>query len=362
MRLLVFTLTLLFCLQCKPRANPVSSLVALEQGPVSTEISFIGRIRSEKTTLVRAPIDAQLVKLHRGLGSAVAAGDLIATIEQPKDESRVTGVIQDKGHIEQIRLRRTQAQVRLATVKKELEKLGRLLKSGSIAANEIETAQVNQQMIIKEIESLDAEEKTIHETLSVRKVTSQNATRELSATGSGTITQLWIAEDQITTGMSIVKDTVIAIIEEPGQYVLKGEVVEADYVRMKIGQKVDISLIHGQSESVAGLIKSIAPMAHQDQYGIGRFDVTAAFSGGTVLRTGLEARGKITLQHKDKTARLPRSAVRQIGAEYRVSFPGKEGTQFKTVKVGLIGDQHIEIAGGLEPGQRVYLSYVEPNP
>ena len=100
MRLAVFALTLLFCVQCKPKAKPVSDLVALEQGAVSTEISFIGRIRSEKTTLVRAPIDAQLVKLHRGLGSVVAAGDLIATIEQPKDESRVTGVIQDKGRID----------------------------------------------------------------------------------------------------------------------------------------------------------------------------------------------------------------------------------------------------------------------
>ena len=131
---------------------------------------------------------------------------------------------------------------------------------------------------------------------------------------------------------------------------------------MKIGQKVDISLVHGQGESIPGQIKSISPLSHQDQFGIGRFNVTATFSGGSSLKTGLEARGKITLQRKEKVARVPRSAVRQLGAEYRVSMPGKDGTQFKIVKVGLVGDQHIEIAGGLEPGQKVYLSYVEPNP
>ena len=363
MRLFLTLVLFLFAIQCTQKAKPISELVSIEQGPVVREIGFIGRIRSERTSLVRAPIDAQLVKLNVGLGSTVAAGDAIAVIEQPKDDSRVTGAIQDKGRIEQLRLRKNQAQVRLESAQKEVSRLARLVQSGSIASNEYETAQVNQQMLVKEIESIDAEEKTIVDTVSARKVISRNATRTLYAAGSGTVTQLWTMEDNITAGMTIAKDTVIATIEQSGQYVLKGEVVEADYIRMKLGQAVEVSLVHGTNESAVGSIKSISPMARQDQFGIGRFDVTASFGTGiSAVKTGLEARGRITLAKKEKAHRLPRSAIRQYGNEYRVSIPGQTGALFKAIKVGLVGDQFIEVTEGLDANQKVYKSYVEPSP
>lgn len=357
----VLVLVFLVTVQCTKQTKPVSEMAAVEIGEVTQQITFLGRIRSEKTSLVRAPIDAQLVKLHKSLGAVVKAGEDIAIIEQPKDENRLTGVIQEKGRMAQLEVRRNQINVRLDSSDKEIKRLERLLSSGSIASTEYESAQVAHQLIVKELESISAEEKTITETLNVKSVTNKNATRTLQAVSGGTIVQLWTSEDNITPGMTIAKDTIIATIEEPGQYVLKGEVVEADFIRMRIGQPVAITLVHGGSKDVLkGSIKSISPMARQDQFGVGRFDVTANFAAAqNNLRTGLEAKGIIVLHKKDKVRRLPRSAVRQFGQEYRVSFPGEKGPMSKVVTVGLVGDQFIELTGGAEPNEQVYQSYVE---
>jgi hypothetical protein len=358
--LLIF-LCILFS-SCARHNKPVSELIAVEQGEVIRQIAFVGRIRSEKTSLIRAPIDSQLVQLYKSLGSSVTIGDLVAVIEQPKDDTHVTNIIQDQGRLNQIKLKQSQAVAQIATAKKEFERMSRLLASGSIASGEHEAAKTALSSAQKDLESLKAEEQTIVQSLQVKQKTQKNSTRNLHAEAAGTITQLWTSEDNITPGMTIPKDTIIAMIEQAGQYVLKGEVVESDYVRLKIGQPVIISLVFNPNLLLKGTIKSISPFAREDQFGIGRFDVTAAFTGGTGdLKTGLEARGQVVLERKVATMRLPRSAVKVSGNEYLVSLPGKEGTVVRGVVPGLVGDQFLEIISGVEPGQKVYQAYVEPN-
>lgn len=150
-------LSALAIVHCTRQARPVADLIAPERGDVIQEISFIGRIRSERSSLVRAPIEGQLVKLNKSVGSAVSENEEIAVLELPKDEGRITRVIEEEGRLAQLQLRKSQAQVRLESAKREADRLERLVQTGSIAVSELEAAQVSRQLIAKEIEGLDSD-------------------------------------------------------------------------------------------------------------------------------------------------------------------------------------------------------------
>ena len=101
-------------------------------------------------------------------------------------------------------------------------------------------------------------------------------------------------------------------------------------------------------------------MARQDNFGVGRFDILASFaSQSDVLRSGLEARGEVVLEKRDRVLRVPRSALREVDKHFFVSLPGKNGPQRALVGIGLVGDEFVEIVSGLQANHRVYEAYVD---
>jgi multidrug efflux pump subunit AcrA (membrane-fusion protein) len=353
----------LIVLGCERPEAPASPTIRPERGDVWVRINISGRIRSERSSILRAPIDAQLVSVFKTVGSQVREGEPLISIEQPSDESKLTGMVQAEGLANQLKLQIEQAKVKIASLEREMNSTSRLLQSGSVAPAEYERVKTAYDLALKEKQTLEHDEQVARKTVKIKLQSSNNKARTLTAPSSGTLTALWMPEESITKGMSITKDTILATIEEPGHFILRGEVPEADYLRLKIGQAVAVNLVHGNARSWSGVIKSISPVPKQDQMGIGRFEISIAFKGNqSDLRSGLEAHGAVTLSEKRGVLRLPRSAVRPLDGRYFVSVPGPKGSVHKEIRVGLVGDQFLEVTAGVDANTVVYQAYVRPNP
>lgn len=353
----------LLMIGCERHEVPASPTIRPERGDVSVRINIAGRIRSERSSILRAPIDAQLIKVFKTLGSPVVEGEPLISIAQPSDESKLTGMVQAEGLASQLKLQIEQAKVKIASLEREMASTSRLLSSGSVAPAEYERVKTAHALAVQEKQSLEHEEQVARKTVKIKMQSSNDKPRILTAPSSGTLTSLWLPEESITMGMSITKDTILATIDEPGHFILRGEVPEADYLRLKIGQAVAVNLVHGNSRSWAGVIKSISPVPKQDQMGIGRFEISIAFKGNqSDLRSGLEAHGSVTLSEKRGVLRLPRAAVRPLDGRYFISVPGPKGSVHKEIRVGLVGDQYLEVIGGVDQNSVVYQAYVRPNP
>ncbi len=355
----IFSLLVLFC-GCHKTETPTSPIISPVVGEVTSKVLMQGRIRAENSVLVRAPVEAQLVKLYKSLGDSVDVGEPIVAIVQPNDESKVTGLIQAKGNVQQLQLQKERLRVKLQNAKREFESMKRLGKTGSVSKGEIETAKVARDLLVKEMAALEADAKTAQGTMEAKRKSNDDRNRTLTSPAKGVITQLWTAVENITPGMTIAKDTVIVAVEEQGQFQFKGDVVEADYLKLKVGSGASVALVHDPAKQWPGSVKSISPLPKQDASGIGRFDIVISIQGKQeALKSGLEARAEVPLSKIENVLRLPRSAVKEQDGHHWVSQPGDGAPVMTEVKIGAVGDQYIEIRSGLEASSKVYQAYVK---
>ena len=351
---------LLLLSSCNNTKSFNAEVYTVSKGDVSQKILFSGRIKAENSILIRAPIDSQLVKLYKTLGSKIKKGEVLATITEPKNNNRLNQIIEKEGDLKQTRLKMSQLKFKIKARKQEINQMSRLLASGSISKSEKDKAQIDYDIEMKELDILKSRELTLINSINLVKKTQKNSSRTLTSPIKGTITSLWAPEDKITVGISIPRDTIIAVIEEPGRYILKGDITEPDFVRMSIGQPVNINLAYLTQEPWQGTIKSLYTLGEKNNYGIGRFNVNAVFtSTHENIRSGLEGRAKITIQELKNQLRVPRSAVEKLDDLYFVSLPSKEGPKRHRIQVGLVGDEYIAVTSGLIAGNKIYTTYLQ---
>lgn len=349
-----------FVLSCTSETKSDFEIFRVERGEVSEQISFTGRIRAENSFLVRAPIDGHLMSLNKSIGSRVERGDVLATIVEPKNNSRASDLIEKEGQLRQLSVKQSQLELKIKRGKEELQTMERLLTTGSISSSEKRSSQMAQELEFKELELLKTQQNTLKQAIALLKTNQLDSSKILTSPVTGTVTELWVPEDKITPGMSITKDTVLLLVEEMGRYILKGDVMEPDYIRMQIGQGVDISLAHLQNRKWKGKIKSLAPISERDAFGIGRFQVNVIFSAPEKsIRTGLEGMGSFYIKKLPDQLRVPRSSVYFDRENYFVTLPHQKGVERRRIAVTYVGDEYVAVGSGLNQGDVVYKSFVD---
>lgn len=129
---------------------------------------------------------------------------------------------------------------------------------------------------------------------------------------------------------------------------LEAEVAEAELPRLKVGQKVAVTLV-GSSAAVAGSVRLISPeVDRQSRLGKARISLGGAAS----IAIGSFARGVIEVGRTTSVS-LPLSAITYMrgGATAQIIEDGKVVT--RKVSLGLTGGGRVEIVSGIAEGETV---------
>jgi HlyD family secretion protein len=172
----------------------------------------------------------------------------------------------------------------------------------------------------------------------------RKARTEIKAPADGVISRRSI---RIGGVASMQQDAMFRIIED-GDIELLAEVTEGDLPRLKIGQKVTIS-IAGSRDGIEGSIRLIAPEVNNlTRLGT----VRVAIPKGSRVAMGSFGRGIVEVARTNGVS-LPMTAVtfRRSDAIAQVVRDGK--VEVRTVKTGLIGLGMVEIVEGVKDGEQV---------
>ncbi|MEV5414078.1 efflux RND transporter periplasmic adaptor subunit [Thermopolyspora sp. NPDC052614] len=137
---------------------------------------------------------------------------------------------------------------------------------------------------------------------------------------------------------------------------IKAMVTQSDVEKLKVGQRATVTLATRAGERYAGRVTHIDPVATTSgdlvQYG-----VLIAFSRRPPdLLLGQNATITVTVEESDDAVLIPAQAVRsQSDGTAVVTVETGGGTAQRTVKVGVRGDQYVEVLDGLREGDRVVL-------
>lgn len=140
---------------------------------------------------------------------------------------------------------------------------------------------------------------------------------------------------------------------------------QVDVARVKVGQKATVTLDAFRDQPIEGLVSSIAAAAHTDTAkGIEVFTVKIEVDPSQSkleIKPGMTAEVKIHVGTWPQVVKVPLETVfEEDGKSYIYVVkddPKKPGAKIKekqAITIGHRGTSEVEIAQGLEPGQKIY--------
>lgn len=150
----------------------------------------------------------------------------------------------------------------------------------------------------------------------------------------------------VKEGTLINPQTPLAIIGEKNTYLLELDVDENDMVRVKLGQKLAVTMDSYKGKAFEAIVDKIYPIMDERSR---TFKIEAHFTDPPVkLYPNLTAEANIIIQTKQEALTIPKSYL--VDNEYVLV----NGDEKRKVKIGLSDYQNVEILDGLTPTETIY--------
>ncbi len=148
----------------------------------------------------------------------------------------------------------------------------------------------------------------------------------------------------------------IAIVIDPDQLLFEADVDEADVVRVRRGEHVEIALDAYPGRTFNGTVRRVGVTIVETEEGGTAYPATIGFARKDIagLREGMNGEADITVQTVDDVLAVPASAiVEQAGASYVFVVQSDQTVKRVGIRTGRTFDGTVEITSGVSPGDRV---------
>jgi HlyD family secretion protein len=213
-----------------------------------------------------------------------------------------------------------------------------------------------------DIQAAQADVSKAQAEVSNRKVQLNDAT--IYAPRAGVILQKYVEEGTIiTSAVSLSSDgTKIVQLGDVGRLFIDVSVDESDIGKIRLGQKVTITLDAVPDVKPEGRVVRIDPQAVNDR------DVTTVHVRVEIqrpdpaIKPGMNATCQFILRDVHGVLVVPSDAVKEGkggGNTVRV-LSGDNKVETRAVQVGVVGSEKTEIKGGLKAGDKIVLGVIQP--
>ncbi len=282
--------------------------------------------------IVSSPVPGRVAQVVVEEGDHVAAGALLAVIEDP---ALGAGSLEAKAAVEN-------AQAQRAAADQEVARQERLVNAGIGARKDLDDARAKQAAAMAELAAASAR---------AGLAGAQLARREIRAPRAGVVLHLQRKVGESVDGTAA---TPIAEIADLSVLELHAQAPPAALRPLREGMAATVRVM-GSEAPVAGTLVRVAPAVDPTTM-LGLVRVALATSEG--VKVGTAATGQISIAQRPGI-RVPASALRRsmVGEDEVVVCEG--GTaHVRTVAIGKRGDQGTEIKDGLKAGEQVVVDHV----
>jgi RND family efflux transporter MFP subunit len=298
-------------LTAAPTDEPVTVPVArVEPREIPALVELSGTVQAAERAAISAKISGVVSRVAVSLGSTVAAGEVLVTLEAGEITARLR-----------------QAEAQLAQAKRHLERDRGLLAKNAATPETVRTR----------ADQFAIAQATLQEARSMLAYTT------ITAPFAGVI----IAK-QVNAGDLATPGTVLLEMEDNRRLQVRTALPESLIVRVRMGDQLSV-LVPAAGVEVAAAVAEIGPAADP---GSRSTAITLDLPAGADLRSGQFAR--VRVPGAAATALLvPESAVVPSGQMDRVFVIEGDTARLRLVRTGLRRDGLVEILAGLDPGETV---------
>ena len=286
--------------------------------------------------IVSSPIAGRVGQVNVEEGDHVAAGALLAVIEDP---ALPAGSLEAKAGV-------AAAQAAKASAELELARQQRLVDAGIGARKDLDDARAKAAAAAAELDAANARSGL---------ATSQLARRELRAPRAGTVLHLWKRVGESVDGTTA---TPVAEVADLSSLELHAQVPTGAMARLSDKLPATVRVI-GLAVVLPASVARVAPAVDPATLlGGVRLAIDPQAEGIAGVKVGSAATARIVIATRPGVS-VPETALRRsmVGADEVVVCEGKVA-RVRTVAIGQRGERGVEITDGLKPGEQIVVDHV----
>lgn len=334
-----------------------------ERGTIAQTVSASGQIESANYLAVTTSVNGIVKEVFVKEGDAVTKGQKIMeiTLNSDGEESLASAwaaYLSAKNGLESAKDHLSSLESALINAKEAFqdEKESNSYQSHdertryTLAENTVETAQSNYDNQLNEISQKQV-------ALNKAWLTYQAQSPTIVAPGSGTIANIVVVEGMdITNSLSERTSSTVASIKNEGTPIATLNITEVDINKVKVGQKVKLTLNSNSDKVFMGTVVGIDKIGTASS-GVSNYPVIVKFDEPTDLvlpNMGVDA--EIVIQEKADALYVPSSAINSIQGSTIVNVVEGNISRPVEVEIGISTNDYTEIISGVEEGTVVAIN------
>jgi HlyD family secretion protein len=343
----------------KSSGNQIEVEVAkIEKGKISPTVNADGVITAKVTVNMSSQVMGEILAIPYKEGTAVKKGDLLVQINPDTYERDVASA---KASLDAAYVALDQAQADFSQRKRDYDRAQKLYSEKIFSDEQVE----NSKLAYDQAALQDKQAKT---NIAMAKASFERAKDYLSKTKllspvDGVVTAVNAKEGETAImGTMNFSGTVILTVSDLSEIITEVQVDEADFSRLKMGQKSTVIIDALGGKKYDGKVIEIGASAHSSTSGtqtnIRQFTVKISIDKPDAdLKPGMTTRVKLYADERTAVLRVPIGAVKselKEGDQVYFCLVNEKGKVKKSiVKTGLSDDIYMEVTSGLKEGDEV---------
>jgi len=365
----------------KPSTSPIR-LATVNTGDVVDKIVGYGRLKPRSNTSIIAQSSGRISAIHYYPGANIARGTILFEMHNPE--------LERKKQEAELELLKAKATYESATAKLQREALS-LTNDIDMAQSDIRFSEkemntltkLYNQQLLSELDYLRAQTRLEQSRLTLnlakrsqasflqsqvaeKKAIQYNlqAAEQALALVHYDIEQLNITAEQsgvlrdvsenVAIGKPITKGEVLAVLTDPNSLYAEFSVAATEANRINIGDTVSIDI---RGQQVAGKVLRIHPLVEANQV---RVEATIEQALPSNARENLDISANIIVAKAHNSIRVqPPSHVNRSDSTYMILVKNGDKTELRTVHIGVLAKDNMEVISGLSIGDKILLEAPE---
>lgn len=325
-------------LGCGSPELPEAPTALVERGPLERIVVATGTVEPAVEVEVRPRIPGILERILVEAGESVEGGQVLVEIEKDLLQAQVREA--------EAALQAAAVEQRYAAI--ELRRVQELERTGATSQKKLDDARSRFEQAQANRARAEASLDTLKTQLGYASVVAPMAGRVLE-----------VHEEEgsaVSPVTSVTGDTLLLTLAGTEALRLEGLVDENEVVRVALGQPARIRTEAFGDRVFKGRVSEIAPMGERIQ-NVTYFEVeiTITDDDARLLRPRMSGDGEIVAETIEDALSVPETALRYEGAEVYVEVRNGEGFGRRSVKVGVVDRDRVQLLEGVQEGEEVRL-------
>jgi HlyD family secretion protein len=365
----------------QPPAVPPERLIEPHKGNIVSGVIAIGRVEPRTRVEMKSKANGIIRKLHVDVNDPVRAGQVIVELDREILQSRVeeaeaklkqamAALDLAQGDARRIEVEKNDPELVFAT--RNWERVQRISEEGILSADEIDLARERFDKAQYRVKVLDAQLASAR----ARVAEAEGRVKEVQALADlarqefqeativspidGIVLYRYLEEGDSVSSIRVAggNATLIMTLGDLSELYVDGEVDEVDVGRIRPGLPARITVESYKGTTFQGKVLRITPLGLEDATGIVTFEVRITIHNPQkLLLANMTANSLIILEEKTDVLLLSQGALITEGkARFAVVYDPETGrSERREVQVGISDGTQVEIADGLQPGQKVLI-------